>query len=590
MRSILLLVVFAVVAQAKPGGGGVITDKDLKPYLEELDREFKKVRDRKLTGDEVLVYFRTRAMREKEPRVAAIRRYIHGRILMDGLNRPKDAKLEFETALKLFVQFPAALGRLAMLADKAGDTAHAIGLLKRALDDDPTYTDALNYWAAILARQKKYPKALKLLNESFEFDANVASCIKLSAIHVRLYHEAYVEKSKKKHADESELWAKRYKLLAPSDGNAYLVLAGVLAEVRSYARAVEVLEQAQIADIPSQAKFHALYQLYNLNARRNRLRAAVGALKRMLKHEQLEGKDRAEIEGKIKDLEENGGRAFLIWYVKSQIKGFENPGHDVSSRAAALRQLLRFYTDRKVIEMEKLADLRLEVLRVCIRALKNSPPEITILIFRFFQSFQSDPRLLRILVHFIYPADNDKRTPEVRTEAVRTIALLGQQAALPTLHYCLRDEPGMVLREVERQLTALCSIRSRVGEGVEPLTRRQAKLARKEWRKYFRGEAGSEKLIVALKELRRCVDMDPGFHQETKPMADHIAWTILMDDHMPYATWLAAYEFLRKYLEKEFRPVAKRGKAVTEKADRAPITESIREFFGGKDKKMPEVD
>ena len=156
---------------------------------------------------------------------------------------------------------------------------------------------------------------------------------------------------------------------------------------------------------------------------------------------------------------------------------------------------------------------------VCIRALKNSPPEITILILRFFQSFQNDPQLLRILVHFIYPADDDKRTPEVRTEAVRTIALLGQQAALPTLHYCLRDEPGMVLREVERQLTGLCSIRSRVGEGVAPLTRKQAKLARKEWRKYFRTEAGSEKLVVALKELRKYVDMDPGFNQQSKPMA-----------------------------------------------------------------------
>ncbi len=173
MRRIAFLLAFAGLAQAKPGDGGVIMDKDLEPYWQEFGKFAQDVRDRKRTVDEMLVHFRGLAQREKHPRKAAIRRYIHGVILMDILKRPRDAKREFDAALGLFEQYPAVLGRLATLAHEAKDTKHAIRLLRRALELSPSYTKALNYLATIYAEQGKYEKAIKLFTESFDIDQKV---------------------------------------------------------------------------------------------------------------------------------------------------------------------------------------------------------------------------------------------------------------------------------------------------------------------------------------------------------------------------------------------------------------------------------
>jgi len=95
-------------------------------------------------------------------------------------------------------------------------------------------------------------------------------------------------------------------------------------------------------------------------------------------------------------------------------------------------------------------------------------------------------------------------------------------------------------------------------------------------------------MVEAIKALPKFVDMDPDFNrtQKSKPMADHVMWTILLDDDMPYPAWRAAYDFMQEYLGREFRPLGKRGKPITA-AERPGIVREIEAFIGGSRAGLP---
>ncbi|MHC4223883.1 MAG: HEAT repeat domain-containing protein, partial [Planctomycetota bacterium] len=235
-----------------------------------------------------------------------------------------------------------------------------------------------------------------------------------------------------------------------------------------------------------------------------------------------------------------------------------------------------------------LREMRRQIITTIFKVLTTSPPKITIEILSFLRTDFPDPHLLRILVHFVYPFDDDMRTPEVRVAGVRTIAAVAGRAALPTLFYCMRDEPGEVAREVDRALTRICEVRSPVGEGIAPLDAKQITHARRHWRAYFQTDDGAERLREAVQMLRRYVDMDAQFNrsQTSKPIADHIAQTILIDSDMPWSVWKPAYGFLVDYLNKEFRPVLRRGTPVTEQ-EREAIVAEIDRFWRGDRLELP---
>jgi hypothetical protein len=219
----------------------------------------------------------------------------------------------------------------------------------------------------------------------------------------------------------------------------------------------------------------------------------------------------------------------------------------------------------------------------------TAPPKISTEVFHFLRTEYPDPHLLRILVHFVYPYDDATRTPAVRVEAVRTLATVAGVAAIPTLFYCLSDEPGEVVREVDMSLAKLCEARSPVGEGIKKLTSKEAQASRNAWREYFQTADGVHWMKEAFLELRKYAEMDAQFNRQltNKPIANHIANTILLDGDMPWEAWKAAYEFLIGYLNKEFRPVKRRGKPV-EEWEREGIVKEIDAFWKDEELRLPD--
>ncbi|MHC4932178.1 MAG: HEAT repeat domain-containing protein, partial [Planctomycetota bacterium] len=271
-----------------------------------------------------------------------------------------------------------------------------------------------------------------------------------------------------------------------------------------------------------------------------------------------------------------------------QLERFKNQGISERDRRAALRALLAFWLHEPFAMDPKLKGMRRQIITTVFKVLTASPPKVTIEILGFLRTDFPDPHLLRILVHFVYPFDDDMRTPDVRVAGVRTIAKVAGRAALPTLLYCLRDEPGEVVREADRALTRICEVRSPVGEDVEPLDAKQIAHARRSWRAHFHSDDGAERMREAIRLLRGYVDMDAQFNrsQTSKPIADHIAQTVLIDADMPWSVWKPAYEFLVDYLNKEFRPVVRRGTPVTQE-ERPAIVAEIDKFWRGDRLELP---
>jgi len=194
---------------------------------------------------------------------------------------------------------------------------------------------------------------------------------------------------------------------------------------------------------------------------------------------------------------------------------------------------------------------------------------------RALRNIAPSPRLIPVLVHFIYP---EGRTPEIREEGVRTMATHGGASTVPALYYALQDDAGRVVREADSQLSILCERRSPFGGEITPFTPEQCRKARRFWTNYFHSESGSERLAKSFAALgERTFHVDPELAKA--PMIDHAA-NVLLDDDMQWTAWSAAYDFLVKYWGKEFRPVERRGKPV-EPSERAAIVEEFgREYKG----------
>ena len=177
----------------------------------------------------------------------------------------------------------------------------------------------------------------------------------------------------------------------------------------------------------------------------------------------------------------------------------------------------------------------------------------------------SDPRLIRIIVHFIYPNVDEKVTDEVRVEAVRSLSEVCGMASLISVYHSLKDDAGRVVRESDRVLSAFCDARSPVGGGIAPLNRKQRLKARRHWRAYFHGEAGTEKLVDVTKRVPLIFFLPGGGHagrrSENVTLLD-IAPTVLDSLGIRVPDYMEGRSLLK--------PVADRGKIF-----------SIRQSLGG---------
>ena len=207
---------------------------------------------------------------------------------------------------------------------------------------------------------------------------------------------------------------------------------------------------------------------------------------------------------------------------------------------------------------------------------------------RFFKADRRDPRLVSILVYFIYPWGGVERPPEVRVEAIRTLYSVLGVAAFPSIFYSLQDDDGSVVRATDRALSDITSVRSPVGEGIEPLTAAQIKLSRRGWREYLHSEEGGERLIVSLEALRPHVRMRSKStrNKQTAPLAQHII-DLVADNDIEFAAWKEANRFLTDYMGMPFRAVDMRGKEVTP-AERPDIVRRVEEWEAASDKPSEE--
>ncbi|MHC4959052.1 MAG: tetratricopeptide repeat protein [Planctomycetota bacterium] len=584
--SLILLTLLSSLAHAQ--GGKSITESELKPHKKRFDELLKSVQSGRRQLTEVMAELKTRADREKDTRLKAISHYLYGNALMlPGIEQNKQAREQYKKALKSWSRFPAVYGRLAVLAagDRNLSAAHAY--IDKALALDPDYCEALTFKAQLYAGEGKYADAERLFKRSWDVDPQPNCCAGLAQLFVLRYKKTFNDQEKARFAKSADYWAKMFLALDTKSGEGHLLRAAVLAEIGREEAAIKFLEKAYGSRIPEAQKVRCLERLAMLYLMGRDIAKAVHAYKRMLDHpEFVKGKMRDHIEKRIKDLEDKGELAGTVWEVERLITIIENDGITPMERRDALRRLIGFLNEPGLWKKE-FADLAERGFRTMVLSLRRAPPEMIVEIFGFFQE-NRDPNILPVLVHFVYPADDGKRTPRVRLEAVRTISAVGGAAMLPTLYYCLRDEPGEVVRAVESDLARLCEERSMVGGGLDPLTPKQRKLARTRWREFFTSEIGGEKMAEAIDALSKIVESNAAFNrsQKSKPMADHMIWTVLLDDDMPWATWTKGYAFIVKYLGREFRPVAKRDTPVVPD-DRAGIVKELEAFMGGRNAGLP---
>jgi hypothetical protein len=591
-RRIHAVVAFALTVVLNTAQGGdksrPITDADVEPYRRELEKHLRVVEADGIRPQDVIALYERRAREKAPPREAAIHAYIYASLLRI-IERRKEARAEMQRAIGLWPRHAPAHLQLGRMAEGVGDRREAKRLIRKALDFAPRYVMAMLEMGRFARLEGNLEEAKHWYERSFEVKFTPEACWGLGRVCVVYFRKSYSEKKKKEYARRAAWCAERLVDLDSGSGVGHLRRAQIYRDLDQIAKAAKSLEASYKDQIAPQVRFLCLSTLLDLYAQMRDIKKVEGVLERLLKHEGLKAEVRERYKKMLRELRERGELAFVIWAAEQQMERLKNEGISPTDRRVALRMLLTFYIDEMVVTDPTLRALRLEILETIFRVLTTAPPKISTEVFHFLRTKYPDPHLLRILVHFVYPYSDATRTPKVRVEAVRTMARAAEVAAIPTLIYCLNDESGRVVREVDKALTRLCEVRSPVGEGIKALSAEEAKRARIAWREYFQTEDGVERLKEAFVELRKYAEMNDQLNRQptNKPIAKHVANTILLDNDMPWEAWKAAYEFLADYLNKEFRPVKRRGKPV-EESERAAIAREIDAFWKDEEVRLPE--
>ncbi len=564
-------------------GEAQITDAELKARLAEADRRVGLVAQKQMKADQLLDETRRATKANVSPRERAIRHFLLAHTLKQVVREGMaEARKEYHLASEAWADFPGAYIAEADLADRLGEKDSPLVLVDKALSYHGEYGPAILLLARISISAKDYARAKRLCERAMDAEMSGEACELLATACAFLAEGVYNPAEKKALIDKAIAAAEARVALEPDSGYAHLFRASFYVELGHFGAAAKALEESLrvLPEGPFQPA--GLRYLLHVQTRLGRMAGVKETLGRLLKCERIQGEDRENYARMLDQVEKKGDVAIGIWQVEKALAVVKNDGISASVRRDSLKELLGLLVNPEVAGDERLREVREEVIRCAFRVMVDAPPEVAVEVIRFFRTSLADPRLIRILVHFVYPYANERITPEVRVEAIRTIAAVCGPAALPTILHSLKDESGMVQREADRALSTLCEARSVVGDGLEPLTLSQAKQVRTAWRAYITSEEGDRRLVAALASLAGIVDMDPGRNRELKanPVADHVTQTILLDKGARWAAWSAAYDFLVRYLNKEFRPVAQRDKPVTP-GQRDAILGEIERFWAG---------
>ena len=576
---LLALLFLAPAATPAPETNEVISDKEVRPYLEEANKKGNTPSGKR---DQLIEYYRAKAYEEGSKREQAIYTYIYAQLLARLQRDAEGADKQYERALKLWPRFPACCVALAEAAVRANDTKTFRTLLKRALKYDREYVNAIVHLGWLALTKNDLDEAELRFIQAIDLEQDGRAFMLLSRVCIERYMRAYDEDDKERFARKSIGVARAWITMEPKNARAHIHVASVLQRLGRFAKAIDSLEESYAsADIDEGAKRNCLEILLNFYTGIGDSKKAALTIQRILKME-LAADEREHYEERLKDLDKMGDVAFNVWMIEQLLEKLKNDGLSHDDRLSALQNLLRIFDLGRMLTSPHLLELRWRIIKSAFRALINAPPRLAVEMMRFLRKLQ-DPHLVRILVHFIYPYEDEQRTPQVRLEAVRTLGAVGGVASLPALFFCMSDVRGDIMRAIDQELSRLCEVRSPMGTGIDPLTDEEMRKCRRVWLEYAHSEEGTGKLVEAFAKLGTVVERDPSHTRTLRsaPMVDHAISFVLLDNDMRWEAWKAAYEFLLAYWGRDYRPPEARGHAVRPD-ERRQITKELREDWMGK--------
>ncbi|MCZ6571748.1 MAG: tetratricopeptide repeat protein [Planctomycetota bacterium] len=591
--SLLLLLVAATAALAGPqgerpeavpgaGSASVIKEPEFQDRVEEQEQLLFQLARKQLKPEDLLARYENPAPAAKTgDRRHAIDVFLYGRAL-HRMGRTREAREQYEKALRAFERFPRVHLALGDLANQAGDRREAAREFKRARKiDRGNYRASINLGRLELEK-KDYGRALRYFESAQNLQPSPGGCIGVMQCHLQFWVRVYNEEKKAFHKDQALRAARLYRFLEPTDARGFMNLARVHKVTRDLPKAAAALEKGvEQEEMPEAFRREFLLDLVDLYARMGRDDKVGEALRKVLKLKQLPEAMRKHVKQMLKDLETKGEGAFAVWVVRRQRELLANEGEPLDARVDALQGLLDLLLSPAWVADPKLDEEYKETRATIFRTCFGGAPELLVPVLGFIRDTQ-DERALGLVVHCIYPRVNERNDQRVRLEAVRTIAAMRKIGVLPILLHCRNDDDLTVLRAVDSGLSNTTGRRSPMDEGIEALTEEQRRVMRRFWLDYARSPAGGRQLAQAFGtadagSLRTMIKPPKGRGARNLPLTEHVL-AVVLDNDIPFEAWKQAYLFLEDYFGTSFRAVDRRDREL-EANERAAVVVEVDEAF-----------
>ncbi|MHC4940898.1 MAG: tetratricopeptide repeat protein [Planctomycetota bacterium] len=587
-RTILTLLCICPLTLAAPGEKSeFITTEEVLPLVQGMVKKLREVRAGERREEDVIAEYANAASDDKaDARTRAKSMFVYGH-LMGAKQRADEATTAWRTCLQVFPKFPdaeIALGRAALMAK---DVKQANKHANRARKINPRHVQGFILKAEVAQFEGDLNEAVLWYEKAVEEDPEDAQAIQnLALTRVRLFKDSFNEERKNKHARHAKVLVDMWVGMDPEIAYRRVFQAQIYYGLGLNKQAIAVLESTllEVSELNDYERRICLERLFILNAESGNLDGAVLALERIVKIKSLPPKDMELFQGRLKTLKKSGLRAFMDWRIEEQVEIMSNRGRSATERRDAMRRLLELLGDPKLMNDPDMAPMIDKVWRACVRTLSPpTPPELAIDMIQFFRRNLRDPKVTRIVVHFLYPQGVESGiTENVRVEAIRTVATLGKLAAVPTLLYNLNDDSRAVTRAVDVALCQLLERRSMIDAGAGPVTQEEQRILRREWVRWAHSDVGGVQLTEAIRDLHKALGAEQGFNrkQQRNPIADHVIRVILLDNDVKWEAWEAGYLFLKDFLGRDFLPPELRGKVVTPEL-RKTLRDSIEKWWRG---------
>ncbi|MEM8883731.1 MAG: hypothetical protein AAGD14_06680 [Planctomycetota bacterium] len=592
-----LLALASLVAAAVDPKPDFISTKEVVPYVERLREQVLEVRKGNMRTEDLLAQYAKRASDANlPPRERACYMYLYGRLLA-SVPRLDDAQKAWRQSLEIFPRVPdveVELGRVAMLrrdlkgANRRADTALKI---------NPNHVEAFKLKADLAARRDKLELANEWWRKAAEADLDDVQAMQGWAMtQVMLFRESFSDERKGKYSKQARTIARMLVQLNANDPGARIFEAQVLESLGEPQQSLRKLESMliELPELNPRAKMFCLQRMFELRARTGTLEGAKSALDEILRIKELTADERRRHEELRDQFEKTGIKSFIILQVDRLTDRMSNRLLSATERRDAMRRIHELLSDPGILEDPDMQETIDKAWCACVRTLSPpTPPELAIDMLQFFRrKLQKERRLIRVLVHFVYPRGVERGiTSAVRKEATRTIRAIGGPASLPTLLYTLSDDSREVTRAIDVALCSLLERRSMVPPGAGPVTENEQLILRREWLKWTHTPAATQQLLEAIDALREVTVRDAKFNrkQQQNPLAEHVIRVVLLDNDVEWKAWKAGYLFLKDFLGRDFLPVEMRGQEITPKL-RPVLRDSIMKFIEGDSQTQAEAD